>query len=142
MNISVYAFFVTHLRRNYKYDDYISKSFNVYFLKTGSALHKYNTIIKIRKLMLVQYYHLTCRSYSDFVNFPNMCFTKKGKKIAGTRFNLKAHVRAARWLSGLASPLTQSMILETWDQVLLRAPCMEPASPSACVSTSLSVCLS
>ena len=38
-------------------------------------------------------------------------------------------------------PSAQGMILETWDQVLYRAPCMEPASPSACVSASLSVSL-
>ena len=31
-------------------------------------------------------------------------------------------------------PLAQGVILETWDRVLRRAPCVEPASPSACVS--------
>ena len=41
------------------------------------------------------------------------------------------------WLSGLALPLAQGMILETQDQVPRPAPCTEPASPSACVSTSL-----
>ena len=38
-------------------------------------------------------------------------------------------------------PLAQGMILESQDQVPHRAPCMEPASPSACVSASLSVCV-
>uniref|UniRef100_A0A8P0P9L2 Sorting nexin 3 n=1 Tax=Canis lupus familiaris TaxID=9615 RepID=A0A8P0P9L2_CANLF len=38
-------------------------------------------------------------------------------------------------------PLAQSVILETWDQVPRRAPCTEPASPSACVSASLSLCV-
>ncbi|CAK7311989.1 hypothetical protein VULLAG_LOCUS16466 [Vulpes lagopus] len=47
-----------------------------------------------------------------------------------------------RWLSGLASPSAQGMILKTWDGVPCRAPCMEPASPSACVSASLSLSLS
>ena len=38
-------------------------------------------------------------------------------------------------------PLTQGMILESQDQVPHRAPCMEPASPSPCVSASLSMSL-
>ena len=45
------------------------------------------------------------------------------------------------WLSGLAPPSSRGVILETRDQVPSRAPCTEPASPSACVSTSLSVSL-
>ena len=44
------------------------------------------------------------------------------------------------WLSGLVPPLAQGLILETRDRVLHRAPCVEPASPSAYVSASL--CLS
>ena len=36
-------------------------------------------------------------------------------------------------------PSVQDMILETQDQVPHRAPCMETAYPSACVSASLSV---
>ena len=43
------------------------------------------------------------------------------------------------WLSGLALPLAQGLILETRDRVLHRAPGKEPASPSACASASLSV---
>ena len=46
------------------------------------------------------------------------------------------------WLSGLAPPSAQGLILETWDQVPCQAPCMEPASPSACVSVCLSLTLS
>ena len=42
------------------------------------------------------------------------------------------------WLSGLALPLVQSVILEPPDWVPRRPPCMGPASPSACVSASLS----
>ena len=45
------------------------------------------------------------------------------------------------WLSGLALPSVQGVILETRDRVPRRAPCMEPASPSACVSASLSLSL-
>ena len=37
-------------------------------------------------------------------------------------------------------PLAQGMILETLDRIPHRAPCMEPASPSAYVSASLSLC--
>ena len=41
-------------------------------------------------------------------------------------------------------PSAQGVTLGSRDQVLRRAPCMEPASPSACVcsSPSLSVCVS
>ena len=35
-------------------------------------------------------------------------------------------------------PLAQVKILESWDQVPHQAPCREPASPSAYVSTSVS----
>ena len=45
-------------------------------------------------------------------------------------------------LGGLVAeclPLAQVVILESWDRVLHRAPCMEPASFSACVSASLRV---
>ena len=52
-------------------------------------------------------------------------------------------LRQPGWLSGLVLPSAQGVILETWDRVLRWAPCMEPASPSACASASLSpsVCL-
>ena len=46
------------------------------------------------------------------------------------------------WLSGLALPSAQGLILETRDRVPHWARCMEPASPSACFSTSLSLCVS
>ena len=46
------------------------------------------------------------------------------------------------WFSGLEPPSAQGLILETRDRVPYQAPCMEPASPSACVFASLSVCLS
>ena len=51
-------------------------------------------------------------------------------------------MRTPGWLSGLVPPLAQGVILETWDWVPHRAPCMEPASPSACVCLSLSLSLS
>ena len=43
------------------------------------------------------------------------------------------------WLSSLAPPPAQGLILETQDRVPHQAPCMEAASSSACVSTSLSL---
>ena len=46
-----------------------------------------------------------------------------------------------RWFSSLASPSARGVILETRDQVPRRAPYMEPASPSVCVSASLSLSL-
>uniref|UniRef100_A0A8C0M4S5 RNA polymerase II subunit D n=1 Tax=Canis lupus familiaris TaxID=9615 RepID=A0A8C0M4S5_CANLF len=46
------------------------------------------------------------------------------------------------WLSGLVPPSAQGVILETLNGVPHQAPCMEPASPSACVSASLCVCVS
>ena len=46
------------------------------------------------------------------------------------------------WLSGLALPSAQGVMLESRDRVPYRAPCMEPASPSPCVSASLSLSLS
>ena len=39
-------------------------------------------------------------------------------------------------------PSAQGMILESWDRVPHRAPFMDPASPSACVSASLFLSLS
>ena len=45
------------------------------------------------------------------------------------------------WLSSLAPPSAQGLVLETRDRVPRRAPCMEPVSPSACVSVYLSLSL-
>ena len=50
----------------------------------------------------------------------------------------KAKYGQPGWLSGLAPPSAQGVILETWDRVPHQAPCVEPASPSARVSASLS----
>ena len=46
------------------------------------------------------------------------------------------------WPSSLALPSAQGMILVSRDRVPHWATCMEPASPSACVSASLSLSLS
>ena len=47
------------------------------------------------------------------------------------------------WLSGLAPAFGpgRDVILESQDGVLHQAPCVEPASPSACISVSLCVSL-
>ena len=47
-----------------------------------------------------------------------------------------------QWRTGLAPPAAQGMILEILDPVPRQALCMEPASPSACVSAFLSLCVS
>ena len=39
-------------------------------------------------------------------------------------------------------PSAQGMILESWDRVPHQASCMEPASPSAYISASLSLSVS
>ena len=57
-------------------------------------------------------------------------------------FYFKVPLGQPGWLSSLAPPSAQGMILETRDRVPRRAPYMEPASTSACVSPSLSVCVS
>ena len=46
-----------------------------------------------------------------------------------------------QWLSGLVLPSAQGLILKTRDRVPRQAPCVEPVSPSACVSASLFLCL-
>ena len=45
------------------------------------------------------------------------------------------------WCSGLAPPAAPGVILETQDRVPHRAPCLEPASPSAYISAFLSLCV-
>ena len=54
----------------------------------------------------------------------------------------KAKCGQPRWLSDLALPSAQGVILETRDRVPHQAPCLEPASPSAGVSASFSLCVS
>ena len=67
---------------------------------------------------------------------------KYNRNVRYTYFCLKQVEGQPRWLSGLAPPAVQGMILETRDPVPHQAPCMEPASPSACVSASLSLSVS
>ena len=47
---------------------------------------------------------------------------------------VEAHVGTPGWLVVGHLPSAQGVILESQDLVPHRAPCMEPASPSACVS--------
>ena len=56
-------------------------------------------------------------------------------------YNVLKYMGQLRWLSGLAPPSAWGLILESLHRVPRRAPCMESASPSACVSASLSHCV-
>ena len=49
-------------------------------------------------------------------------------------FHLKSQQGAAPVAQRFSAAFSQGLILETLNQVPRRAPCMEPASPSACVS--------
>ena len=60
------------------------------------------------------------------------------KKIRLVVAFLKENEGIPGYLSGLAPAFGPGC---DWDQVSHQAPCMEPASPSACVSASLSVSL-
>ena len=53
--------------------------------------------------------------------------------------HLKKSLGRPRWLSSLVPPLAQGMIRGTRGWVPCGAPCMEPASPSAFVSASLTL---
>ena len=64
-----------------------------------------------------------CASHENI----NKSFKKRGLRLGGS---VVEHL-----------PLAQGVILGSWDLVLHQVPCMEPASPSACVSASLSVSL-
>ena len=70
--------------------------------------------------------------------------TKQETNVSRKNVVQQSKTRQPEWLSGLAPPSAQGLILETRDQVWCQAPCMEPASPSAYVtdSLSLSLCLS
>ena len=60
-------------------------------------------------------------------------------------FRFPSNVPLLEHLGGLVVerlPSAQGVILESRDRVPHRAPCVEPASPSACVSDSLSVSVS
>ena len=95
--------------------------------------------------------HIQCNPYQNTMGFlhtvgtnnPKICM--EPEKIPNSQRNVEKENQiwgAARWLSSLALPLAQGLILETQDQVPLGAPCMEPASLSACVSAVLALSLS
>ena len=99
------------------------------------------------------YYHIVDCCSSVYYQFPQnlssqeLCstFFLQDREDGPTqhRRSLRNHRMAGipGWLSSLASALAQGVIPGSWDQVPHRAPCMEPASPSACVSASLSLSL-
>ena len=72
--------------------------------------------------MLVTYW-----SYACYLQDPIIKFSRVGQP---------------GWLSGLALPLAEGVILETQDRVPCWASSIEPVSPSACVSLPLSLSVS
>ena len=77
------------------------------------------------------------QQYGDFQIQVNNMFEQENSSV--TDYFLKALMEH---LSGsVVEPLAQVVIPGSWDRVPHPAPRREPASPSACVSTSLSVSL-
>ena len=73
------------------------------------------------------------------LKIPIFCLPLTNKKMDKIRY--RRFLGQPRWLSSLVPPSAQRLILGTRARVPRRAPCMEPASPSACVSASLCRCL-
>ena len=72
--------------------------------------------------------------FSAFNPFPTILY----RTILGCQFYSESHnLGQPGWLRGLEPPSAQGVILETRDLIPHPASCMEPASPSACVSLSL-----
>ena len=69
------------------------------------------------------------------------CRSSYEHPVASIEWDIKYSQKCGqpRWLSGLAPPAAQGLILETQDRVPWQAPCMKSASPSACVSAPLSL---
>ena len=89
----------------------------------------------------------TC-SEVGFKMFFCLCIFFRGESVASLGFSKWSHdhktIKHLGSLGGAAVwrlPLAQGVILETRDRIPRRAPGMEPASPSACVSASLSLSL-
>ena len=73
---------------------------------------------------------------------PTPGYSGKDKAMAAGNVCVVTRRVAGGLLGGLAVerlPLARVVTLGSWDRVPHRVPCMEPASPSACVSASLSV---
>ena len=71
-------------------------------------------------------------------------FQKVLSPMTGKTPQLDPNTELLRHLGGSVVeclPSAEVMIPGSWDQVPHQAPCGEPASPSACVSASLCVCL-
>ena len=86
--------------------------------------------------------HLHHTGREEHLSFPVKEDTVSSKVVHCANIFKKMNWRVAGWLSGLALPSTHGLILETRDRVPRQAPCMEPASPSSCVSASLTLSMS
>ena len=111
-------------------------------------------VLKTYKVKITQIPCSTCQSEeADFGHWPTTprWLWRPYSRVTVLLFSFEQLLLVARkWpagqpggLSGLAPPSAQDLILETRDRVPRQAPCLDPASPSACVSASLSlsVCL-
>ena len=80
------------------------------------------------------------------IEWLTVIYIKNWKKRLTIPFTLTVskmkYLGQPRWLSSLALTSAQGLILETQHRVPHQAPCMEPDSPSTCVSASLSLSLS
>ena len=85
-------------------------------------------------MFLNQIYNFIFMSYK---NTDTMVLILMSKMLLPLLFLYKLKIGQPGWLSGLAPPSAQGMILESGDRVPHRAPCMESASPTACASASL-----
>ena len=121
VSVSYYLLFVAFLRSLYK----LSKCHRTVQSHTGLT-HKRPSFYSFTRLVLTTstWESWQCNEYYSLLS---------------PQINNKTLGQAPRWFRGLAPPSAQGVILETWDRVPRQAPCMEPASPSACVSASLSL---
>ena len=80
-------------------------------------------------------YHIDCFMSVETALYPR---EKSHLVLVNNLLNVLLDPGQPQWRSGLAPPAAQDVMLETWDRVPHRAPCMEPASS---VSASLSLSL-
>ena len=82
------------------------------------------------------YLWMEYRMWQNNLTILQMCETASLKEVREKDID----IGQPWWLRGLAPPSAQGVILETRDQILHRAPCMDPALPLP-LPLSLSLCL-